>query len=432
MEVAHGRSSSARRARRRRGSASRAVAARAAARPSRTSPWRRGRVRCTASHYFQVYCGRVNRGRAVTRPFAAGLRPSAARCEDAAHARSGPLRGDAADARAPTRALVVLAALALAVSALALYAERMLFDSARFADRVEVALTDAGRRARGRRHADGRDRPRETGPDRRRAARARRRRAGRAQLAVPLARRPRRLRGARAVFDRERDSAVLIVGNGALLVTQALEQADPAAAQQFPPQLENRARLAGGGQARAGVRRRRAGRRRTRGLASSRWCSRSCSRCWRSALTPRAERSRTVARSAGRSAVVGVAADPRRRGRPRADRRPRRHRPSARTRCARCGRRSSATSRCGASRSRRRGLVLVAAATSRASEPTLARRVRALALRIAARPQALGLRVVRALALLVLGALIALRRWRRCGSPRSPAACSSRRSAWES
>jgi hypothetical protein len=38
--------------------------------------------------------------------------------------------------------LVVLAALALAVSALAFYAERVLFDSNRFADRVEVALAE--------------------------------------------------------------------------------------------------------------------------------------------------------------------------------------------------------------------------------------------------------------------------------------------------
>src|SRR5205085_9039816 len=82
---------------------------------------------------FRCIVPSVNRARPVTRRFAAGaasVRRALRRCRAM---RGRPLL---------VQAFVVLAALALAISALALYADRVLFDSEGFADRVEVALSE--------------------------------------------------------------------------------------------------------------------------------------------------------------------------------------------------------------------------------------------------------------------------------------------------
>ncbi|HEV7774045.1 MAG TPA: hypothetical protein VGO48_12245 [Conexibacter sp.] len=304
-------------------------------------------------------------------------------------------------------AFVVLAALALAVSALAFYTERVLFDSAGFADRVEVALSDpAVAREVGGTLTDEivHARPdliavepllRGVSEQVVRSA-AFRSLAGRAAYQAHA-----------TVFGRERDTAVLIVGNGALLVTQALEQADPAAAQQIPPQLRTvLGSLEEGKLAQAFVDIAQIADR-THGLGVFALVLALAFAVLAVALTPRAERSRTVARLGWATAVVGVllilavAA-----GR------------------ALIGGLADTQERADALRAvwatflgdfevwsfalAVTGLVLVAAASSRATELTLARRVRALALRIAARPQALWLRIVHALALFALGVLIAL------------------------
>jgi hypothetical protein len=133
--------------------------------------------------------------------------------------------------------LVVLAALALAISALAFYAERVLFDSNGFADRVETALSEpVVARDVGDTLTEEIVHAR---PDLIAVEPLLRGVAEQVVRSAPF----RSLAGRAAyqahatVFGRERDTAVLIVGNGALLVTQALEVADPAAAQQIPPQL---------------------------------------------------------------------------------------------------------------------------------------------------------------------------------------------------
>jgi hypothetical protein len=210
-----------------------------------------------------------------------------------------------------------------------------------------------------------------------------------------------------AVFDREHDSAVLVVGNGALLLTQALAAADPRAAQQIPDDLEAKlASLSEGKSARAFVDVAQVADR-TRGLVAIALLLAAVFATLAVGLTPRARRARVVVRLGWATAVAGVllllALEAGR---------------------ALIGGLGATDERADALRAVWRaflgdlevwsfalavaGLVVVAAASSRATEPTLARRGRALAARIAGRPQRLGLRVVRALVLIVLGALIAL------------------------
>jgi hypothetical protein len=304
-------------------------------------------------------------------------------------------------------ALVVSAALALAVAAVALYAERVLFDSGRFADRVEVALSEpAVAREVGGTLTDEIVHAR---PDLIAVEPLLR---GLAEQVVRSA--PFRALAVRAayqahatVFGRGRDSAVLIVGNSALLVTQALEAADPAAAGQIPPRLTTAlASLEDGQLAQAFVDAAQLADR-THGLGVFALVLACVLALVAAALTPRPERSRTVARLGWATAVVGVllilAVEAGR---------------------ALIGGLADTVEQADALRAVWAaflgdlevwsfalaviGLVVVAAATSRASEPTVARRVRALAPRVAARPSRLAPRVVRALALIALGALIAL------------------------
>jgi hypothetical protein len=303
--------------------------------------------------------------------------------------------------------LVVLAALALAVSALAFYAERVLFDSDGFADRVETALSEpAVARDVGDTLTDEIVHAR---PDLIAVEPLVRSVAEQVVRSSPF----RSLAGRAAyqahasVFGRERDTAVLIVGNGALLVTQALEVADPAAAQRIPPGLRTvLASLEEGKLAQAFVDVAQIADR-TRGLGVLALAFSFALAVVAVALTPRPERARTVARLGWATSVVGVllilALEAGR---------------------ALIGGLADTEVRADALRAvwgtflddlavwsfalGVAGLVLVAAATSRASEPTLARGARALTLRIVARPQALWLRAVRALGLIALGVLVAL------------------------
>jgi hypothetical protein len=303
-------------------------------------------------------------------------------------------------------ALVVLAALALAVAVLARYADRVLFDSAGFADRVEVALDEpAVAREVGGSLTDEIVKAR---PD---------------LIAVePLLRSvseqvvrsaPFRSLAARAayqahaaVFDREHDSAVLIVGNGALLVAQALAVADPKAARQIPDGLQSTlASLEHGTLARAFVDLAQVADS-VHALGAIALVLALLAAVLATRLTPRPQRSRTIARLGWAVATVGVllalAVEAGR---------------------ALIGGLADTDARAEALRAAWgtflgdlevwsfalgvAGLVAVAAATSRAVEPTLARRTAALAQRVVARPGALPLRTLRALALIALGALIA-------------------------
>ncbi len=316
------------------------------------------------------------------------------------------------DARVHGRPLLVhvltaVAALALVVAALALYAERVLFDSTSFADRVELALTEpavardvGGTLTEELVHAR---------PDLIAVEPLLRSVAEQVVRSAPF----RSLAGRAAyqahaaVFDREHDSTVLIVGNGALLVAQALAVADPRAAQQIPPGLETKfASLSEGKLAHAFVDAAQVADR-THGLGVLALLFALACGALAVVLTPRAERARAIARLGWAAAVVGVllvlAVEAGR---------------------ALVGGLAATDERADALRAvwatflgdlevwacalAVAGLVIVAAAASRATEPTLARRLRALALRIAARPQRLGLRTVRALALIALGALVAL------------------------
>jgi hypothetical protein len=305
------------------------------------------------------------------------------------------------------RTLVVLAALALAVAALALYAERTLFDSQRFADRVELALSEPAVA-----HDVGgtlTDEIVHARPDLIAVEPLLRSVAEQVVRSAPF----RSLAGRAAyeahasVLDREHDSAVLIVGNGALLVTQALEAADPAAARRIPAGLRPRlASLSEGKLAEAFVDVAQAADR-THGLGAIALLLALACALASVALTPRAQRGRAVARLGWATAVVGVllvlAVEVGR---------------------ALVGGLASTDERADALRAvwsvflgdlevwsfalAVAGLVVVAAATSRASEPALARRAAALARQVGARPRAVWLRTVRALALIVLGALVAL------------------------
>jgi hypothetical protein len=305
------------------------------------------------------------------------------------------------------RALVVLAALALAVAALALYAERVLFDSHRFADRVETALAQP---AVGHEVGDTlSDEIVKARPDLIAVEPLLRGVAEQVVRSAPF----RALAGRAAfeahatVFDRDRDSAVLVVGNGALLVTQALAASDPAIARQIPPRLTTAlASLEHGAIAQTFVDLAQVADA-VRGLGVLAFLLAAVLAASAVLLTPRPERARTVALLGWAAAVVGVllvlAVEAGR---------------------ALIGGLADTSERADALRAvwgtflgdfevwsfalAVGGLVLVAAATSRASEPTLARRARALASRVVARPDRLPLRVVRALALIALGALIAL------------------------
>ncbi|HET6448017.1 MAG TPA: hypothetical protein VFG31_02820 [Conexibacter sp.] len=304
-------------------------------------------------------------------------------------------------------ACVVLAALALTVAALAFYAERVLFDSGRFADRVETALSEpAVARDVGGTLTDAIVASR---PDLIAVEPLLRSVAEQVVRSAPF----RALVGRAAfevhatVFDRGRDSAVLLVGNGALLVTQALAASDPAVARQIPPRLTTAlASLEDGALSRAFVDLAQDADA-VRGLGAIALVVAVALAVLAATLTPRTERARTVARlgwavavvgvllilavEAGRALVGGLAATPERADALRA------------VWTAFFGDLDVWAFALAVS-----GLVVVAAATSRASEPTLVRRARALALRIVARPSGLPLRVVRALVLVALGVLIAL------------------------
>ena len=304
-------------------------------------------------------------------------------------------------------ALVVLAALALAIATLTLYAERVLFDAGRFADRVELALSQPPV-------------AREVGatlteeivhakPDLIAVEPLLRGVAEQVVRSAPF----RSLAGRAAyqahtaVFDRERDSTVLIVGNGALLVTQALEVADPRAAKQIPAGLRTQlASLEQGRLAEAFVDVAQVADR-TRGLGAIALVLAVALAVAAVLLTPRPRRARIVARvgwavavagvllilanEAGRALIGGLAATEERADALRA---------VWSTFLADLEVWSFALAV--------GGLVLVAAAGSRASEPALARRVAALGGRVIARPRSLPLRTLRALALIALGVAIAL------------------------
>lgn len=304
-------------------------------------------------------------------------------------------------------ALIALAALALAVAALALYAERVLFDSTRFADRVELSLTEPTvARDVGGTLTDELVHAR---PDLIAIEPLLRSVAEQVVRSAPF----RSLAGRAAyqahaaVFDRERDSAVLIVGNGALLVTQALKVADPRAAERIPAGVETKLASLSEGQLARGFVDLAQVADRTGGLGAIALLLALAGGALAVVLTPRVERARAIARLGWAAAVVGVllilAVEAGR---------------------ALVGGLAATDERADALRTvwatflgdlevwsfalAVAGLVIVAAAASRTTEPTLARRVRTLARRIAARPQQLPLRTVRALALIVLGALVAL------------------------
>jgi hypothetical protein len=305
------------------------------------------------------------------------------------------------------QALVVLAALALAISALALYAERVLFDSHRFAARVETALAQpAVARAVGDTLTDEIVASR---PDLIAVEPLLRGVAEQIVRSEPF----RSLAGRAAfqahatVFDREHDSVALVVGNGALLVTQALAATDPALARQIPPRLRTAlVSLEDGALARAFVDVAQVAHR-VHGLAVIALVLAVVLAVAAVGLTLRAERPRTLAWLGWATAVVGVLLIL-----------------TVEAGGALIGGLADTPERADALRAvwatfldglvvwsfalAVGGLVLVAAATSRATEPTLARRALALARRVAARPTRLPRRVVRALGLIALGALIAL------------------------
>ncbi len=303
--------------------------------------------------------------------------------------------------------LLAAFALALAVAAIALYAERTLFDSGRFADRVEVALEDD---AVSREVADtltaeivaakpdliavqpliGGVAEQVAGGSAFRAL------AGRAAFETHA-----------AVFDRERDSAVLIVGNGALLVAQAIEATRPELARRLPGTLESTlASISEGPVGRALV-----------DLAQGAedvellaWIALALALALLAAaivVTPAGERVGTVARAGWALGAVGVLLVL-----------------AVQIGSLVVGGFGDTDQRIAALRAvwdaflgdlavwgfslAAIGLVVLAAATSRADEPTLARRARAFVLRAAARPQGIPLRALRVVALLALGVLIAV------------------------
>lgn len=314
----------------------------------------------------------------------------------------GPLRGRPL----LVHACVALAALALAVSALGFYAQRVLFDSHRFAGRVELALSEpaVARDVGGTLTAQiVRAKPDllAVDPLLRSLSEQVVRSAPFRSLAGHAA-----YQAHAAVFGRAHAGAVLIVGNAALLVAQTLQAVDPAAARQIPPRLRTPvASLDRGGTARAFVDVARAAGR-VHALGAIVLLLALAFAVLAVLLTPRPQRARTIARLGWVAAVVGVllilAVEAGR---------------------ALVGGLAATEVRADALRAvwgvflgdlevwsfalAVAGLVVVAAA-SRASEPAFARRVRTLALRVAARPRAVWLRTVRALALLALGALIAL------------------------
>lgn len=302
--------------------------------------------------------------------------------------------------------LVALAALALAAAVLALYAERVLFDSRQFADHVETALSEPAVA----REVGGTltDEIVDARPDLISVEPLLRGVAEQVVRSAPF----RSLAGRAAyqahatVFAREHDNAVLIVGNGALLLTQALATTDPAAARRIPPRLTTAlASLEDGTLARTFVDVAQLADR-IEGLGVIALVLAVALAMLATALTPRAQRARTLARLGWAVAVVGVASIL-----------------AVEAGRALIGGLADTAARADALRAvwatflrdlevwsfalAVAGLVLVAAATSRATEPTLAPRALAFARRAARRPRGVGLRVARALALIVLGALVA-------------------------
>lgn len=309
--------------------------------------------------------------------------------------------------RSTILALLALSALALATAAVSLYASYALSDSDRFADRVEVALGD---------EAVAREVAR-TLTEQIVAARpdliavqpliggVAEQVAGSSPFRA-LARRAVRTAHA-AVFAADRDSVVLVVSNAALLVAQALEATRPELASQIPDEVTAKlAALSDGPLARAAVEIGQA----AEDVGALGWLALALTLALAGAavaVSPRGERSVTVARAGWAIGIVGVLL----------------------VLAVRIGGLlvagwGDSDQRIAALRAvwgalfddlavwgfalAAIGLVVVAAATSRADEPTLARRARALALRIARRPAATPLRVLRVLALVALGVLIAI------------------------
>lgn len=302
---------------------------------------------------------------------------------------------------------VVLSALALALAALTFYAERVLFDADRFADRVELSLAEPVVA-----HEIGgtlTDQIVAAEPDLIAVEPLVRGVAEQVVRSTPF----RSLAGTaarqahEAVFEQDRDSAVLIVSNGALLVTQALAAADPAAAEQVPAGLTTTLTSLSEGAAGEALVDLAQAAERVRVLGVVALALALLLLVGAVASTPRPERGRTVAHAgyaitaAGGLAIVVVEL-----GR------------------ALLPRLADTTERAEALAAvwavfmddlavwgfalAVAGLVVAASATSRATEPVLTRRLAVLARRLGARPQATWLRVLRALALIALGALIAL------------------------
>lgn len=308
--------------------------------------------------------------------------------------------------RTAVLALLVGFALAVAVAALSLYAERTLFDSGRFADRVEVALANE-----------------DVAADVADSLSTQLVRADANLIAVePLLRgvaeqvvrsRPFRSLAGRAAFEahaavfrEDRDTAVFVVGNSALLVTQALEAVDPKVAREIPPGVRTTfASFSDGPIARAFVDLAQVAER-VRALGLIAVVLALLLLAGALALTPRGARVVTVVRAGWALGIVGALLVF-----------------GVEIGGLVVGGLGDTDQRALALRAvwgvflgdlavwgfalAAAGLVLVAAATSRATEPTLALRALALAGRVAARPQRPALGLLRAAALIVLGVLIA-------------------------
>lgn len=303
--------------------------------------------------------------------------------------------------------LLALFALALTIATVALYAERTLFDSGAFADRVEVALEEdtVAREVAGTLTEEiveakpdliavqpliGGVAEQVVGGSAFRAL------VGRAAFEAHA-----------AVFDGKRDSAVLIVGNSALLVTQALDATRPELARRLPRELETTlASISDGPIGRAFV-----------DLAQTAeriellvWIALAFALALLAgalAATPVGGRSTTVARAGWAVGAVGALLVV-----------------AVQVGSLVVGGFGETDQRIAALRAvwgvffgdlavwgfalAAIGLVVLAAATSGADEPTLARRARAFALRAATRPRGTPLRALRVVGLLVLGVLIAV------------------------
>lgn len=308
--------------------------------------------------------------------------------------------------RSAVAVLLVLFALALAVATVAAYVERTLFDSGRFAERVEVALANedvsrvvAGTLTRELVAAEpdliavqpliGGVAEQVVGGSAFRSL------AGRAAFETHA-----------AVFDRERDSVALIIGNGALLVAQALEATRPELARRIPGTVRmTLASISEGAIGRALVDAAQA----AEDLAVLGLLALVLAVALLTAavlLTPAGARAATVARAGWAIGAVGALLVV-----------------AVQVGSLAFGGLGDTDAGIAALRATwgaffddlavwgfglaAIGLVVLAAATSRADEPTLARRAQALARRAAARPAATPLRALRVIGLLALGVLIA-------------------------